>query len=57
MTLNIKGKDYKVEKRIQPDGSAILVLMGRVKNSKYKRHQGGKERGRRRHVTGYQDGV
>ncbi|MFH1146835.1 MAG: hypothetical protein V1736_03925 [Pseudomonadota bacterium] len=41
-------KKYKTEKRKQPDGSSILVRMGRVKESKYTRHQGKKEMARRK---------
>ena len=41
------GVKRRIEKRIQPDGSAILVRMGRIKESKYARHQGEREKARR----------
>jgi hypothetical protein len=43
-------KKYKAEKRKQPDGTFILVRMGKVKESKYTRHQGKKEMERRKKV-------
>jgi hypothetical protein len=41
-------KKYKVERRKQPDGTFILVLMGKVKEPRYTRHQGKKEMERRK---------
>jgi len=41
------NKEYKVERRKQPDGTSILVRTGRIKKSKYTRHQGEQEKERR----------
>lgn len=43
----MKDKKYRTEKRIQADGSVILVRGSVIKESKYSRHQGAKEMQRR----------
>jgi hypothetical protein len=48
MGTPLMDKKYKAEKRKQPDGTFILVRMGKVKESKYTRHQGKKEMERRK---------
>lgn len=42
----MESKD-KIEKRKQPDGSIILVRVGRIRESKYQPHCGKREMARR----------